>query len=769
MRKSLRNEPRLAIVSTYVPRKCGLATFAQLVGAAYAKAGVYEEKLPLVVAMTDADTAYSYPDEVGFEIRADVQADYAVAADYLNRAPIDVVVLQHEYGIFGGPDGEWILDFVRKLEKPLVATLHTVLPEPTPGQRDTLAALGELASEMIVLSKSAIPTLEEVYGVSKRKIVHIPHGAPDLPFSDPEFYKETIDLTGQKVMLTFGHLGPGKGIEMALNALAKIVDDFPDVMYLIVGATHPGLLRHEGEAYRERLIAQTETLGLTKNVRFVNKYVSDTELAEYLQAADIYISPYPDPAQVSSGPLAFATGAGKAVIATPYVAAKELLSSGRGILTPFNDPDTLAENMRAALSDGAMTVKIRKAAYKYGRSFTWENVGKATRSAASDILCGQRLAFPASDRPTVSVSSREWAHLSAITDDVGVLQHARHSVADRNHGYCTDDNARALIAACYEFKLSGLPEANRIARKSLEFILHAKSPSSSRMRNFMSFERRWLEKAGADDSHGRAVWALGVAVAQAPDEDMMRCAFELFGEVAPWLRRAKSPRSWAFGALGCAAYLDKYPGDAHVRKLGLLLASRIAALYSKVAVEDWRWFETILAYDNARKPEALLAMAPYDETGSFRKIGLASLAWLFSACWDSKQKCVSLIGSDGWWSHGESRAIFDQQPVDAVALVSAAAKAYAISDDTKWTERMQAAYEWFLGRNVLGTPLVEAASGGCRDGLTPIGANRNLGAESTISWMLAQLEMAIQNVEVADTRRSHRKSEPETAPPAEIK
>lgn len=734
--------PRLAIVSTYVPRKCGLATFAQFVGAWFAKAGAHDEPMPRVVALTDADQAYDYPQEVSFEIRADVHADYELAADYLNRAPIDIVNLQHEYGIFGGVAGGWVLDFALRLEKPLLVTLHTVLTEPSPDQRRVLSDLAEVSSGVIALARSAIPTLEEIYGIPKGKVTLIRHGAPDLPFSDPEFFKESLDLTGRRVMLTFGHLGPGKGIEMAIQALAQIVREFPNVVYLVVGATHPELIRQQGESYRNNLIALAKDLGVSDHIRFINKHVSDTELAEYLQAAEIYVSPYSDAAQVSSGPLAFATGAGKAIIATPYVAAKELLASGRGIVTPFKDPAALAENLRTVLSDPLVTVKMRKAAYKFGRSFTWENVGKATREIVSELVEGHRRGFPSSDKPKMSPPTRNWSHLLHLTDNVGVLQHAKHSIADRIHGYCTDDNARAVIAACLEFRMSGCPDAARVARKGMEFVLHAKRPKSKRIRNFMSFERKWLERAGAEDSHGRAVWASGVVAAQGPNDNTRRCAFELFHEIAYWLTSATSPRAWAYGMLGCAAYLDKYPGDLHVKQLGLSLGSQLISLYCRNSADDWNWFENVLTYDNARKSEALLAMAPCDTSGKLRAVGIESLDWLFSVCKDPKTKCISLIGSDGWWGHGRSRAVFDQQPVDAAALVAAASRAYSLTEDSVWLDRMQAAFEWFLGRNILGIPIVDPESGGCRDGLTPIGANRNMGAESSISWMLAQLEMA---------------------------
>lgn len=719
--------------------------------------------------MTDAEESYDYPDEVSFEIRADVHADYGLAADYLNRAPIDVVNLQHEYGIFGGDTGEWVLDFARRLEKPLLTTFHTVLTEPSMQQRNVLSELARASSGVIALAKSAIPTLEEVYNVPRNKITLIRHGAPDLPFSDPEFFKESLDLTGRKVMLTFGHLGPGKGIEMAIEALARIVQDFPEVVYLVVGATHPDLIKQHGEKYREGLIALAEKLGVGDHVVFVDKYVSDAELAEYLQAADIYVSPYLDPAQVSSGPLAFATGAGKAIIATPYVAAKELLAAGRGILTPFKDPDALAENLRTVLSDPLTTVKMRKAAYKFGRSFTWENVGKATREVVSELVDGYRRAFPSSDHPVISQPNRNWAHLLHLTDNVGVLQHAKHSIGDRIHGYCTDDNARAVIAACLEYKLTASPEAARVARKGMEFVLHAKSPKNKRIRNFMSFERKWLERAGAEDAHGRAVWACGVAAAQGPDDNTRRCAFELFHDIAHWLTTSTSPRAWAYGMLGCAAYLDKYPGDLLIKKLGLALGSRLANLYKKNRTDDWKWFENVVTYDNARKSEALLAMAPYEPSGNFRAIGLESLEWLFAVCKDPKAKCVSLIGSDGWWGQGRSRAVFDQQPLDAAALVAAAARAYSLTEDSIWLDRMQSAFDWFLGKNILGVPLVDTDSGGCRDGLTPIGTNRNMGAESSISWMLAQLEMAAAENVLKLPRKTKIPSVATSSPAAKVK
>ncbi len=745
--KSATVGPRLGLVSTYVPRHCGLATFSKDVVENYRPEPGRRKGKAVVVAISDEAGERAYPQEVGFEIRKQVREDYLVAAEYLNRAPVDVVSIQHEYGIFGGPDGEYVLDLASNLRKPILLTLHTVLREPSENQRRVLALLCRVATVVIVLAKSAIPLVKEIYGCDPERIVHVPHGAPDLPFSDPEFFKESHDLTGKDVIMTFGLLGPGKGIEMALDAIALLVKDHPNVVYLVVGATHPELLKHEGEKYRESLERRVRELGIEEHVQFVNKYLTQQEVEEYLQMADVYLAPYPGAQQIASGPLTFSLAAGKAVVATPFVAAEELLADGRGVLTPFNDPKTLAENLKKILDDPVERVVMRKKAYKFGRSLTWPSVGARYYAIANELLLGLRkLNVP----PRIARERTvDWGYFEALYGDAGIFQHAKFGVPDRNHGYCSDDNARAVVLLCNEWCMNGDSFVLPYLRKSISYLYHAYNPKNERLRNFMSFAGEWLDKAGSEDCHGRGVWAAGVASAFGPEIVAREVAFELFHLLLPRLDRFTSPRAWAFALLGITAYLERYSGDLHVQKTGKNLAMRLAERYEKTADEDWRWFETVLSYDNARLSEAMIAASTWCEDERMLRFGLESLEWLFEVC-EGPAGCLSLVGSNGWYKKGGIKARFDQQPVDAAAMLAAAKRAFERTDDPKWLARMEMAYEWFLGRNELGLCLVELGSGGCRDGLTAVGVNENMGAESTLSWLMAHADM--QEIRTCVTR-----------------
>ncbi|MCH7905239.1 MAG: glycosyltransferase family 4 protein [Armatimonadetes bacterium] len=734
--------PRLAIVSTYVPLRCGLATFARDLAAHYGASEVAGgEAFPKVVAVSPEGADLDYPPEVVYDIRRDRQSDYRTAADFLNRSPVDIVSLQHEFGIFGGEDGDLVLGLLAALKRPVVATLHTVLRDPTDGQRETLKQVCDHAAAVMVLAQAAKPILEAVYDVPSEKIVFIPHGAPDLPFSDPAFYQESLGLAGKRVVMTFGHLGPGKGIEMALEAMARLAPDYRDVVYLVVGATHPELLKWEGEAYREGLERMAADLSLTDTVRFVNRHLTDTEVEEYLQAADIYVAPYTGADQIASGPLAYAVAAGKAVVATPFAAAQELLASGRGLLTPFDDPDALAQNLRDLLDDPVKSVKMRKAAYRHGRGFTWPSIGSTYRELCSELAAGSRPVPVAAHARAAQEPELRWDHLLALSDDTGVLQHAKYAIPDHSHGYCADDNARALLVACAQWRLNECPEALALIHRTLSFLSYGFNDANSRMRNFMSYDRTWLEKTGSEDSHGRTVWAAGYAAAHAPRHSGQRVAFELFHKLLVKLPKFTSPRAWAFSLLGISAYLSRFEGELAVRHVGRRLAERLADRYESAATRKWRWFEEIVAYDNGRLPEALLAASVWGGDERFRRYGLQSLEWLFDGC-TADDGHISLVGCSGLWRKGKGKARFDQQPLCAAAMVAAARRAFEVTGDAVWIERATTAFEWFLGRNDIGTPLVDPLSGGCADGLTPLGVNENMGAESTLSWMLAASDIA---------------------------
>ncbi len=746
-RKKITGAPevhRIALVGSYVPRQCGIATFTKDVHDAFVSAD--KSVNSLVVAMDDIPEGYNYPPEVNFQLRAAQKRDYATAAGVLNINNVDIVSVQHEFGIYGGPDGNHLLRLLSRLRMPVITTLHTVLMDPTPGQTAVMESLVQRSDRLVVMSHKAFDILETVYGVAPEKIAFIPHGIPDVPFVDPAFYKDQFGLEGRTVLLTFGLLSPGKGIEVVIKALPHIVKDHPDIVYVILGATHPHILKQQGNAYHDSLERLAEKLGVHEHVVFHNRYVSLEELCGYIGAADIYVTPYLNEAQITSGTLAYALGAGKAVVSTPFWYAEELLDEGRGRLFPFNDHEALAGTVRALLANPSECNAMRKKAYTYSRDMVWSAVGRQYFDLARDVLAQwQRqphvsVVLPAPIIDEGHIPDADLTHLRALTDDTGILQHAIFTVPDRFHGYCTDDNARALITVLMHHDLYRDESVTPLALTYLAFLHHAFDRTAGRFRNFMRYDRRWLEESGSEDSHGRAMWALGLATALAPSERITAFAMRLFGDGIETVERFTSPRAWAFTLIGIHAYLRRYDGDTQVRRLRATLAERLYEKFKTNAGPDWPWCEDILAYDNAKLPHALILCGQWIPDARMTQQGLESLTWLYNLQ-VNEEGAISLIGNDGWMRRDGPRARFDQQAVDAMALVEACAEAFRCTQDAKWRGRAHRCLEWFLGNNDTLSVIYDYETGGCCDGLEADGPNLNQGAESTVSWLIAALTM----------------------------
>ncbi|HEX8325149.1 MAG TPA: glycosyltransferase family 4 protein, partial [Tepidisphaeraceae bacterium] len=586
----------VSLLGSYVPRQCGIATFTKdlrdaLAGHIGDGAGV--------VAMDDGHEKYAYPAEVRYQINQQRAGDYVVAAETLNEQQIDAVVIQHEYGIFGGRDGSHVLNFARRLRMPLIATLHTVLTEPSPTQKSTLKELTRLCDRVVVMSEKALDILESpVWGVPREKIAYIPHGIPNVPFVDPHYYSDEFNTVGRRVLLTFGLLGPGKGIETALRALPAVIAKHPDVLYIILGATHPHVLRHEGNRYRESLEKLIAELGLQNHVRFDNKYVTTPDLMKYLGVTDVYVIPYPNPAQITSGTLAYAVGAGKAVVSTPFWHAEELLADGRGLLYPFNDPTALSAQINGLLDNPSARHAIRRNAYDYARPMVWQDVAGQYLEVIQESIAQRRngrttVALTRGDQPETTSIKVDFSHVARMSDDTGIFQHAIHGTPDRRHGYCTDDNARALIAALMHAGRSGDTAALGLSDRYMSFLHHALNEQTGRFRNFMDFARNWLEDQGSEDSHGRAIWALGAAVRWSVNDSMRALASRLVLWAMPVVESFTSPRAWAFAIIGLHHFLQHYNGDTRVRRMRDLLANRLHQHFAKNTAADWPWLEDV--------------------------------------------------------------------------------------------------------------------------------------------------------------------------------
>lgn len=739
------NLQTIAFIGNYIPRQCGIATFTSDL-----LEGVSHE-LPQsscwAIAMNDIPQGYPYPHQVRFELKANRLADYQLAAEFLNVNKVDVVCLQHEFGIYGGEYGQHILALLRNLRMPIVTTMHTLLPKPSPIIRNIVETINKVSDRLVVMSHQAKFLLKEVYKIPEEKINVIHHGIPDLQFIDPNFFKDQFGVEGKYVILTFGLINPGKGIEIMIDALPDIVKEFPDIIYIVLGATHPNVKKEHGESYRHFLQRKARNLGVENHIIFYNRFVELKKLCEFLGASDIYITPYLNKEQIVSGTLAYALGAGKATISTPYWYAEEILADGKGIIVPFNDSNTIANQIINLLSNAVERHAMRKKAYIFSREMIWKEVARNYIKVFAEVV-EKRTSHPAPIfQKTIlrytpfELPQPKFDHVHRLTDDVGILQHANFIIPNRNHGYSTDDNARALIAVllAQDFSLEEDCLMNFDSRY-LSFLLHAYNEKNGRFRNFMGYDRKWLEENGSEDCHCRAIWSLGLTIMLSKNKEFGDQAIDIFERSVSGLSEFTSPRALAFGLVGIHAYLARFGGDSKMRRIREDLANRLFDLYCANASEDWPWIENIVTYDNGKIPQALLMSGRWLQRGDMFDAGLNSLDWLIRIQTDPKGH-FSPIGNAGWFTRGGERARFDQQPLEAQNIIKACVEAYKITLDKKWVFEARRCFEWFLGRNDLNIPLYDYKTGGCCDSLTATGKNRNQGAESTLSWLLSILNM----------------------------
>lgn len=738
---------RIAFLGDYLPRLCGIATFTHDLCEAVAAATPGTDCF--VGAVNDRVEGYDYPSRVRFEMLEKDLDSYRRAADFLNFNNADVLCVQHEFGIYGGPAGSHLLALLKEVRMPVVTTLHTILRDPNLAQRKVMDELVRRSDRVIVMAHKGAEILREVYGVPDAKVDIIPHGIPDIPFKDSSFYKVQFGVDGRLVLLTFGLLGPGKGIEHVIEALPEIVRAHPNVVYLVLGATHPHLVAREGERYRLSLERLAEDRGVKEHVIFYNRFVSLDDLKEFIGATDIYLTPYLNEAQITSGTLAYVFGAGKAVVSTPYWHAQELLADDRGVLVPFRNASAIAEGVCGLLDDPARLARMQHDAYAMGRDMIWPAVAQrfleSFQHARADRKATPRAAFAGwtlASRP-YELPPLRLDHIVRMSDGTGIFQHAIFNVPNFHEGYCTDDNARAFILCNLLDELgerSPTENLDRLATSYLAFLAAALDYNSGRFRNFMSHERRWLEDAGSEDSHARALWAAGTGAGRSRNEGHRRLSAQLFERGLDVVALFTSPRAWTFTLLGIHEYLRHNPDDEKTHAMREILTHKLVVLWNNCATEDWPWFEPAATYDNARICQALLLSGQWMPHAEALEIGLKSLRWLVSIQ-RTQAGHFRPIGSNGFYQRDGARADFDQQPVEAQAMVSACLEAFRTTQDASWKLEAKRAFEWFLGRNDLGLPLYDSSSGGCGDGLHHDRVNHNQGAESSLAFHLALAEM----------------------------
>lgn len=742
-RQSVPGTVNVAYLSSYPPRKCGIATFTDNLAHAVAKAQG-EESFGVVAVNSPGNDRGGYSDKVVLEVERNNILDYQCAAEYVNCSEASMVNLQHEFGLFGGPAGNYLSSFLGSLRKPVVTTLHTVLEDPPPDYREMTTQLVQASDHLVVMSRTARNLLLDVYGVPDKLISTIPHGVPDAPFDDSNAYKALLGAQGRLVILTFGLMSPGKNIEMMLEAMPAIVREHPEVLYIVLGATHPEVKKDQGERYRLSLERKVKALGLENHVVFHNRFVESALLCHYLLATDIYVTPYSCRDQVTSGSLAYALAMGKVVVSTPYLYAREILADGRGVIVPFG-PEELSVRISKLISDPAGREAIRKKAYDFGRRMIWPTVGARYAELFHRVL---------NDRPRVRIARQEGHpplngrvsmigvkldHLFRVSDDTGMLQHASYGIPSREHGYSSDDVGRGLIAVVRLHQRRRSADLLRLATTYLSFLHHAQT-GTGHFHNFMGYDRRFLDKQGSEDTVGRVIWGLGNVARFCPEEDMRALACRMVTRSQPLLKRLESPRSKAYAICGLHALLQRFPGASHPGRLLAKLAQELEQQFEATHTKDWPWFEPYLAYGNAKMSESLLLA--YECTGrtKLKSVGLASLEFLTRTQWNGE--FFDVTGNSSLYLMNGEKPVFGQQPIEAGYLVEAYVAAFRATGDSKYLDLAHSAWEWFWGRNRLGVPLYNPDTGCVADGLDSHGVSTNCGAESLICFLLAFLALS---------------------------
>jgi len=747
---------KIACIGNYVPRQCGIATFTRdLIESLIQKNREKNIKAEaFVVAMNDQNQTYDYPEIVKYTVRQEYQRDYLGAVKFINYSNAEICILQHEFGIFGGKNGTYILPLIHGLEIPLIVTFHTVLKNPTHNEKIIIQEIGKKAEKIVVMSKLAIDFLIQVYNLPQQKIELIEHGVPDFDITQRKVYKKKLNLEKKKSLLTFGLLSRDKGIETVIQALPKVVNKHPEIVYIILGKTHPNVVKSAGEEYRNFLKLLVEKTNLRKHVYFYDKYVTNEELFGYLSASDIYITPYLNEAQITSGSLSYAIGAGAAVISTPYWHAKELLSDGRGKIFNFKDFEALSDLLISLLDNPIELNKIRKKAYQYGRKTIWPEIGASYLKLVSKIL---KSFPPVKTKEELVINPLvlpEFCldHVQRLTDDTGIIQHAKYIIPNFKEGYCLDDNARALLMSLMIFKQRKRKEALKLMSVYLSFINYMHNDNGT-FKNYLSFKRDFIDEVGSEDAFGRTIWALGYLVNYPPNNPFFEIALEILKKSFPNFNNLKFIRGMANTIIGICHFLKVFPDNEEIKNILKDMTYKITRSYKKHKTQNWHWFEPILAYDNGIIPLSLLYAYEEIKDENILKIALESIKFLEKIT--LKKGYLSLVGSDNWYKKGGEYSRFAQQPIDSAAMVLMYYQAYLISKDKTFLEKMFTSYRWFLGENDLNMPLYDFKTCGCSDGIESHNINGNQGAESIIMYKIAHVtvllayEQEIKNIKEA--------------------
>lgn len=731
---------KVGFISTYPPRECGIATFTQnLLHAIQVGNDISAPSDTVVIAMNDFKRDYEYPPEVVFTINQEDQQDYIKAADFIDNSDIDVCLLQHEYGIFGGESGIYVLSLINRLATPFIVTFHTVLKDPSFLQKIILQEIAASAFKVVVMSNMAAEFLKEIYHISSEKIMLIEHGVPVFK-KNSSIQKDLNKFKNKKLFFTFGLLSRNKGIETVINALPAVAEDHPDVLYVVLGNTHPSILRSTGEEYRNYLKRLAVQLKVQDHVYFINKFVSDEELFNWLKEIEIYITPYNNEAQITSGTLSYAIGAGAAVVSTPYWHAQELLANNRGRLFPFKDSEALSDILNELLDNPEALQAIRSKAHQYSQHLKWPRIGvRYWEVAAEATRYHHQLSFNQARFPNAAdIPAFDLTHIKRLTDNTGIVQHAKYGIPNLKEGYCLDDNTRALLMITMAYRQLKVPEALDLAPVYLSFV-HYMQTDGGHFRNFLHFNRAYLDETGSEDCFGRNIWALGYLIRYAPNNSYREFAYELFSKSIPVFKELMYIRGFANTIIGIYHFLKYYQTDEGMIKILIDLTDKLMDALNREKDENWYWFENIMTYDNGILPLALLYSSEITGNTTVKEAGIKSLIFLKEKTFDKNY--LTPVGNQGWLKKGEDMPLYDQQAIEVMAMVLLFEQAYQVTKDSTYIHLMFTSFLWFLGENELHIPLYDHETHGCCDGLQFNGINRNQGAESTLAYYIAHLSV----------------------------
>ena len=716
-------------VATFPPRECGIATFTKDLITAMDKKFSPNIKSKILVMNNNDINIYKNNEDVLFGIIENDISAYKKAAGKVNEIDaIKLINIQHEFGIFGGEYGDYLIKFLDNVKKPVIISFHTVIPNPDDKLKKIVRQLAKKSLCLVVMTKSGIDILRKDYNI-KTEILFIPHGTPTTSFDENTKLKSAMGFSDKILLTSFGLINPRKGCEYVIESIIKVITKYPNILYLIVGETHPLVRKKEGEKYRAFLERKVKEFDLEKHVKFINRYLTLEEIVKLLLATDIYISSNLDPNQIVSGTLAYAIACSKAIISTPFIYAKDLITPERGILVKFRDPNSYTKALIKILSNPNVKEEMEKNNYSFSRSMIWSNVAISYYNAFKQVI-------PDLENWRMSCPEIKFDHIMNLTDDFGIIQFANYSKPDKLSGYTLDDNARALLACALYYNFYKDNTKLKLMRIYLNFVKYVQT-NENKLYNFVNYERVVNLEDWSEDAHGRAIWALGylIAIKSIPKE--LRIKAELiFEDAKKAVDKIKSPRAISFILIGLCNYnLIKKSEVRRIKKL----ADYLVRLYEDSNHGEWNWFENYLTYSNSKLPEALFFCYKTTKNEKYLTIAKESLDFLISVTF--KDGIFAPIGQNRWYHNNSHRAHFDQQPVDTASMVQTLIVAYETTKDNKYRKLAIDTFYWFLGKNSLNQEVYNDLTGGCHDGIGEHSLNMNQGAESTISYLLARFSI----------------------------